>query len=149
VNYREYIHHECVRQHVGLAEEQGMLSAAMALGLLPDMLDVTVGTLTEPLVLEVAAMVEPRNAGGYRRVPVTFDQGVPAIAAELVPRQMERLIENAGSLHEIEFCKAFLDIHPFEDGNGRVASLIYNWMRGVGRRDGLEFEPLPYFYGGE
>jgi hypothetical protein len=66
---------------------------------------------------------------------------------------MPRLIENAPltKLHvpptTIYFSewkswiKAFLQIHPFQDGNGLVASLLFNW--GMNTLD--EPFPLPYY----
>lgn len=42
-----------------------------------------------------------------------------------------------------ELCKWLLDIHPWEDGNGRTTSLLYNWLRATLDQP----VPLPFYYG--
>jgi hypothetical protein len=108
-------------------------------------------TLGEADVRELGWLVDPAN-DGYRRTPVTFASGGSAAAADLVPRAMEGLIAHVGSVRvpattpfEVgadEWVKAFLDIHPFADGNGRVAWVLFNWLWGM-----LDNPlPLPEFY---
>lgn len=67
----------------------------------------------------------------WRRMPATFNQGSPALAPEHIERQMTLLLLNQNDTTVDGFVHRFLEIHPFHDGNGRVASLIYNWMRGT------------------
>jgi hypothetical protein len=126
---------ECKRQ--GSTQFDGMLLA----------LDHAVyHDIDKSMIKMLAYLIEPwRNVNGYRTVPVTFNQGMPAIAPELIERQMNLIIENIDSMTTDEFCKAFLDIHPFADGNGRVASVLYNKLNGT-----LD-DPimLPYYYGEE
>ena len=88
----------------------------------------------------------------YRTVPAYFANGNHAIPAWNVPNAMARLIEGlnaykgANSRWEsyVNFLvKEFLDIHPFADGNGRVAFVLYNWLNGT-----LDNPvTLPYYYG--
>lgn len=58
-----------------------------------------------------------------------------------VPRHLHVLLEAQGSYDGTDFAKAYLDIHPELDGNGRTASLLMNI------KDGTLKDPrdLPYF----
>lgn len=85
---------------------------------------------------------------GYRIVPAVFNQGRPAVKAELIPNQMRHwhtwFTEVRSSPSEYDaLIKEFLEIHPFADGNGRVASLLYNHLRGSLKDPVL----LPYYFG--
>lgn len=93
----------------------------------------------------------------YRNVPALFDQGMPAVPAAHVPVAMQRLgdvlnsvdSEKHGALfdnpREIAdyLTREFLLIHPFTDGNGRVGSLMWNFLNG----SIADPEPMPYFFG--
>jgi len=59
-------------------------------------------------------------------------------AESILDRNYECSVEDADSL-----IKTLLDIHPFVDGNGRVASILRNLM--IGSMD--DPQPLPYYYG--
>ena len=115
---------ECVRQHVGL-DRVGYLINAYVLAhrlrncrILPTLND----------CLAIARLVEPRDADGFRRMPAVFDQGVEATASSAIPESMDRLFLHAEGADPAEWTKAFLRIHPFGDGNGRTAFLLYNWV---------------------
>lgn len=67
----------------------------------------------------------------YRMTPVSFRGARLALDWRFIPRQMTLLLENQQNFEIDEFVKAFLDIHPFEDGNGRVASILWNIRNGT------------------
>ena len=79
--------------------------------------------------------IEPGYAGRYRdvRVLITGSQ-YPVAAPEKIQREMDRLFawvqKEREGYHPVEFAarlhKRFVFIHPFKDGNGRVARLLMN-----------------------
>jgi len=88
----------------------------------------------------------------YRRTPITFASGGSASKAEDIPRQMQLLM--ASDLQEtdpLEFVRQFVRIHPFEDGNGRTASILYNYLKNPDAF--IDFKApwyrLPNFFGEE
>ena len=79
--------------------------------------------------------IEPEYAGRYRNVPVIVTGSrYPVAALEKVPGEMEKLFQwilaEREGYHPVEFAaqlhKRFVFIHPFKDGNGRVARLLMN-----------------------
>jgi len=67
----------------------------------------------------------------YRCTPVTFSNGT-VIGADTITTSMQRLVEHVPTTGDydvvIEWIRAFLKIHPFEDGNGRIAFILQNWL---------------------
>lgn len=79
--------------------------------------------------------IDPDNAGQYRKgqVFITGTEYIPP-AADDVPRCMagfiNELAEKKEKLHPVELSayahRRLVDIHPFQDGNGRTARLLMN-----------------------
>lgn len=102
-------------------------------------------------LLEAAWILEPQlNQNGFRTTPVTFDGGGWADPADSVPRGTETIFSVLDSmvcsgewdddLTEV-FIKAFLVIHPFRDGNGRLAFIMRVWLR----NEWVDPSPLPVY----
>lgn len=88
--------------------------------------------LSESMILNLGSFVEPeKNKYGYRITPVTFANGGNSANHQDIPRLMSNII---GYYHEQDitvdtFIKEFLFIHPFVDGNGRTAAILYNYLK--------------------
>lgn len=100
----------------------------------------------EPLSpLDILSLANAFGQSNYRITPVTFTHGLPAMHSSTVPQAMERLLRNVPERENfydwLTWIKHFLDIHPFEDGNGRIASLLFNW----GMKTLDVPIPLPYY----
>ena len=113
------------------------------------------GRFTEDDIIEIHGYVDEKGRREYRTTPVTFANGTEALSAELIPRAMKNLIQahKDGDLTPEEFVEEFLKIHPFEDGNGRTASILLNaleWQqKGSAGPDRMFFSMLPKFFEGE
>ena len=79
--------------------------------------------------------IDAENAGCYRNVKVYISGSRYAVAAvSKIPAEMQKLVkwynDNEKKLHPIELAatlhQRFVFIHPFVDGNGRVARLLMN-----------------------
>lgn len=115
--------------------------------------------INESLILSAVKSIN--NVEGYRKVPAVFHQGIPAIPPgpplETAMRRWNETI-NSSQAEVTSFStnlfdtpgeiadyltREFLLIHPFTDGNGRVGSLVWNFLNGTI----LHPEPMPYFFG--
>ena len=79
--------------------------------------------------------IDESQAGKYRTEPVFITgSSFPVCDAEHIPEEMTKLFEwinsNRGYSHPVKFAaelhKRFVFLHPFIDGNGRVARLLMN-----------------------
>lgn len=96
-------------------------------------------SITEDVILRLHFLfysgIDAEHAGVYRtdQVFITGTTYVPP-AAEDVPELMRSFVEDlhrkASRLHPVEFAafahRRLVDIHPFQDGNGRTARLLMN-----------------------
>lgn len=96
-----------------------------------------VSELVEPLgvedVLRLGAIVEPvDNRYSFATVPAMFSTTdiTQVRSPENIPRQVESLLTNGGNLSPLELYVFFEDIHPFNDGNGRLGAIFYNLRNG-------------------
>lgn len=71
---------------------------------------------------------------GYRQTPVTFQNGGGSCSPGAVSDAMNSLFSALLWIDNKDvdsWIKDWLWIHPFEDGNGRTASILRNWMLGT------------------
>lgn len=114
---------ECVRQHVGFERVETLINAYNNFNEHIKNNGIIDGDYVESL----GGLAEPDNNGRFRVSPVTFASGGTAANHNDVKRLIHNLFEYGDELNSDEFTKEFLWIHPFNDGNGRTAWLIYNW----------------------
>lgn len=90
---------------------------------------------TRPIALHdierIGYLIErAKNAGGFRTCAVT-------VGGKLTPpwfhveAQLKNLVRCQKDLDPLGFYRAFLEIHPFVDGNGRTAKVLLNWLNGT------------------
>lgn len=82
---------------------------------------------------------------GFRSTPVYFSTGGTALKAALIHDALNTLLNyqpQLGNLQEVmPWIKRFLEIHAWDDGNGRGASLLFNYFLGT-----LDTPlPLPFY----
>lgn len=88
-------------------------------------------SITEDDIHILAGLVKTKDWSRYRETPVSFADMSLGLPWEQIIRQMHLLIEHQHTFTADEFAKRFLDIHPFEDGNGRVAAILWNYINGT------------------
>lgn len=141
----DYCASETVRQSGTMAEAIGMFSAWQYFA----KFESNGLRLAEDDLITAVRTIKNDPSLNYRKVPAVFNQGVPAIPASSVPRAMSSLfygLREVGvdTYHDAShWTVEFLLIHPFADGNGRVGSLMWNFLNGSIANP----EPMPYFFG--
>lgn len=147
MDVQEYIVSECERQHTLLIDE--MTAAFNYAGTITA--DALPGNDIGLFVQNIARYVEPdvncwrTDFTNLRVSHVGFMNGGKAAHASEVKGQFERLCylwSPDFSAEDVEvWIKSLLQIHPWQDGNGRTASILRNWML----NQMSDPEPLPYY----
>ncbi len=119
---------ECTRQQSGEMSVWHMVQAY------DHMLRHIDNDITGSLILTLGEMVEPiKNRHGYRTRNVGINRNGMITPIGAPPDRINFAIKSLvdSPLTADEWFKAFEEIHPFIDGNGRVGAIIYNVMRGT------------------
>lgn len=99
--------------------------------------------VTEDLIIGLAGLVEPRfstNGVSWRRVDVRVGLDVKP-RFDRVPELMAVLIEQWDAMDPAEWYRAYEEVHPLPDGNGRTGNLLYNLRRGTLHPSTIVFPP--------
>jgi Fic/DOC family len=94
---------------------------------------------TMAIARKLGMMVEPvKNKSGFRTCQVQVGcRRCPDFAE--VPDLLSKLFSRIDSLKPLEFYRAYEEVHPFLDGNGRSGKILLAWKSGTLMRP--EFPP--------
>lgn len=160
MDINQYIQNEVDRQ--GSTNYVGFREALSAAKVSRMGFDISNGSSIGHFVCHLAHKVNPSNAyhpgtnlRNLRTSHVGFRDGGTAAPTNEVPERFERWTNLAWNVADVGLndpaytsdveiiTKMLLESHPWQDGNGRTASIFRNWM--LNTLD--DPTPLPYYFG--
>lgn len=148
---------ECERQGVGLYELSLLIKAYSHAQSEADLSFAPTGQTLR----DVHALICPGLFGRFRTTPVRFPDYSFAIARDNIPQAMSQWSKAIDAMWDLlrrnpelrsetyavrgvdALVKSLLDIHPFTDGNGRLAWIVRTWLLDQWDHP----ENLPDYYG--
>jgi hypothetical protein len=148
----EYVTEEVTRQNHDTTKPEGMMRVAWMLTAWVYACNRAASKPTLDDAVALGRIIEPdKNELGLRTCGVFFRDSDSGLTTKVfpspdkVPRLLALLFEQRDSMAPLDFYKAFEEIHPFVDGNGRVGKVLLNWVNGHGSLLDPFFPPADFF----
>jgi hypothetical protein len=142
-----YCEEEVSRQGHDVTQPEGLVRVAWMLEAWCAMLHMPHRPLTVTDIIGLGAFVERDvNRQGFRTCGVRVGPNIVPGASSTLYERVEQLLSRAHLLPPLDFYRAFENIHPFQDGNGRVGKILLNWRAGALL---TPFFPPNDFWGGQ
>jgi hypothetical protein len=120
---------ECRKQQSGEMSVYWMCGAFHLASMFYDDYSGVRNKMIPDLIDKLGRIVEPdKNNHGFRVIPVIVPGPKQPPHHSLVEDQVRKLCSSSKGMSPLEFYKAFEEIHPFVDGNGRVGAILYNFL---------------------
>ncbi len=90
-------------------------------------LDIGMLKAAHSYIMDISEESSLANCARYTQID---DEIVWYCEPKRIEERLIKLMEKQGEIDAMEFIKELLQIHPFADGNGRIAKLVYYFLTG-------------------